>query len=80
MQLCNTLKMQLQTSLRTVEEVQSQYTVLHSQLLETEKARREERMEGKLENEQLSDSLKEAESHVQSLEITVCCLNKNTIL
>ena len=67
--------MQLQTSLRTVEEIQSQYTVLYGQLLETEKARREERMEGKLENEQLSDSLKEAESHVQSLEITVYCWN-----
>lgn len=66
--------MQLQTSLKTVEEVQSQYTVLYGQLLETEKARREERMESKLENEQLSDSLKEAESHVQSLEITVCLL------
>ena len=64
--------MQLQTSLRTIEEVQSQYTALYGQLLETEKARREERMESKLENEQLSDSLKEAESQIQSLEITVC--------
>jgi seryl-tRNA synthetase len=65
----------LQTALRTVEELQAQYSVLAGQLVESEKARREERMESKLENEQLSDSLKEAESQIQSLEITVFIFN-----
>ena len=69
--LCNSLRAQLQNSLHSVEALQTQYKVLTSQLMETEKARHEERLESRLENEQLSHSLKDAEATIQSMEITL---------
>ena len=39
--------------------------------METERVRRDERMESRLENEEIARSLKESEAQVQSLELTV---------
>ena len=73
--LCNTLKRQVHNSLRAVEELQIQYKVIAGELMETEKARRDDRLESRLENEEISRCLKESEAQVQSLEITVNELN-----
>ena len=69
--LCCTLKAQVRDNEQMIDDFKTQYKTVASELIETEKVRRDERMDLKLEMEEMSRSLKESEAAVQSLEINI---------